>query len=240
MAVSHGYNTKLKWNGEYVGGLTSIGGVELSVASLDTTNLTSANAAATSIPGILTAGDVPISGLFDPADTNGQVAMAADAAARTVRTGIIEFPSATGATWTFSGFITSLKIGDATNDGVIPFTATLHISGLPVFALSAVTGMSACGFSNDVLMMPSFAIGTYEYLVTITNGQTSTVITPVDATSGEVITITANGASQTVATGEASSAIALSASAITEIVITISHATKASKVYTFRCAVLAA
>ena len=123
---------------------------------------------------------------------------------------------------------------------MIPFSASIKPTGKPTFAIAAVVGMSAIGFSNDVLMMPAFAIGTYEYVVTITNGQTSTIITPVDATSGEVITITANGVSQTVATGVASSAIPVAADEMTDIVVVISKTACAPKTYTFHCAVLAA
>jgi hypothetical protein len=88
--------------------------------------------------------------------------------------------------------------------------------------------------------MPTFAIGVYEYVVTITNGQTSTVVTPVDASDGEIITITTDGgSSQVVATGVASSACTLDVDDVTEIVVKITHATKAPKTYTFHCAVLA-
>ena len=71
-------------------------------------------------------------------------------------------------------------------------------------------------------------------------GQTATIVTPVDATSGEVITITTDGANaQVVATGVASSACALDVDDVTEIVVTISKTGCSSKVYTFHCAVLA-
>jgi hypothetical protein len=210
------------------------------VDSVDTTTHDSSDNYKESIPGLLEAGDISLEGFFDYEDSTGQIAMLTDANARTTRAAIIEFPSATGTTWSFNGYITALKIGDAPIDGALPFTATIKPVGKPTLTIATVTGMSAIGFSNGVLMMPTFAIGTYEYVVTITNAETSTVVTPVDETSGEVITITANGASQVVTTGEASTAIALSASAMTDIVVTISKTNYAPKTYTFHCAVLAA
>ena len=105
--------------------------------------------------------------------------------------------------------------------------------------------MSAIGFDNDVLIMPTFAIGTYgkdhPYVVTITNSETETVVTPVDATEGEVITITTDGgSSQIVATGQPSSPCILDVDDVTIICVTISKTNYASKSYYFHCAVLAA
>ena len=166
--------------------------------------------------------------------------MMTDFNAKTMRTAIIIFPAATGTTWTFSGYITAIKVEDAGTDGVIPFTATIKPTGQPTFAISTVVGMSALTISDSVLTMPAFAIGTYEYVVTITHGTATCTFTPTDGTVGETITITANGATQTVATGAASTAITLSDTAMTDVTVTISAADKASKTYKFHLAVLAA
>jgi len=241
MTKTHAHGTTFSWNSQAVASITGINGISLSVDSVEVTTHDSANSYKEFLPGLIDAGEVSLEGYFDQTDTTGQYAMLADLNSRTSRTGVITFPASTGSTWTFTGFLTGIKIGDAPIDGAIPFTATIKITGKPTFAIATVTGMSAVGFSNDVLMMPAFAIDTFDYAVTITNGETSTVITPVDATSGEVITITApNGTTQVVATGEASSAIAIAADALNTITITISKANYAPKVYTFRCAVLAA
>lgn len=241
MAKTHAFGTTFTWNNVSVAGLTSIGGVELSADQVDVTSHLSTNGYDEVVLGVLRSGEISIEGFFDYTDTTGQHAMLTDFNAKTARTWLITFPASTGSTWTGSGYVVGLNIGPATIDGAIPFTARIKCTGKPTFAVATVTGMSACGFSNDVLMMPTFAIGTFTYVVTITNGQTSTVITPVDATSGEVITITApNGTSQVVATGEASSAIAIAADVDNVITITISKTNYASKVYTFHCAVLAA
>ena len=238
--ADHAFGTTFKWNNATIATLTAINGIEIAVDAIDVTTHQSPDYYKETKPGLIDAGEVSLEGYFDYTDTAGQQAMLTDLNSRTSRTGIITYPAATGATWTFTGYITNLKIGDAGIDNVIPFSATIKPTGKPTFAVATVVGMSAIGFSNDVLIMPAFAIGTFEYVVTITNGQTSTVITPVDASAGEIITITSGGVSQTVATGEASSAVAVAADEMTDIVIVISHASKASKTYTFHCAVLAA
>lgn len=233
------FGTTLTWDGEVVAGIDSIGGVEMSVDEIDVSDHQSPDAVKEFLAGMITIGDVAIAGFFDETDTAGQHAMMTDAYARSVKTGIITAPTASGLSFTFTAFIKSIKIGDFPLNGAIPFTATLKITAKPTFAVAAVTGMSGIGFDNDVLIMPAFAIGKYEYVVTIANGQTETIITPVDATAGEIITITANGASQVVATGFAATAITLSATEITDVSIVISHASKAPKTYLFHCAVLA-
>ena len=237
----HGAGTTLTWDEVVLAEITSVNGVELTVSSVNTTHLASSDYYTTSTPGWITAGPVMIGGNFDYTDTTGQHAMITDLNARSTKEAIITFPTGTGATWTFNAWISALRIGDVPIDGLIPFTATLNVTGKPTFAVATVTGMSAIGFDNDVLMMPTFAIGTFDYMVTITNGQTETVVTPVDATSGEVITITdSNGGSQIVATTVDASAIAVASDEVTTITVTISKTAYAPKVYVFRCAVLAA
>lgn len=245
MSKHKAFGTTLTWNNAVVAGLKMINGIELGVNNTDVTTHQSPDNFEESLPVILTAGEVTLEGFFDNTDTAGQLAMLADTYAMAIRTGIITFPAATGSAWTFTAYISGLKVGDADVSGAIPFTAKIKITGKPVFAVATVTGMSAIEFDNDVLIMPAFAIGRYgtgsPYVVTITAGQTATVVTPVDATSGEVITITTDGASaQVVATGEASSACTLDVDDVTVIVVTISKANFAPKVYTFHCAVLAA
>jgi hypothetical protein len=243
--TTHAFGTTLTWDGAVVAKLTSIGGVELSVDMIDATTHGSTSAYEEVVAGIIKTGEVAITGNFDYTDTAGQHAMVTDAAGRASKTAVITFPTTTGATWTFTGFISKIKIGDNPVNNVIPFSCSIKPTGVPVFAVATVTGMSAIGFSNDVLMMPTFAIGRYgaanPYVVTITAGQTATIITPVDATGGEVITITTDGgSSQVVATGVASSACTLDVDDVTIIVVTISKPNFASKEYHFHCAVLAA
>lgn len=174
--ANHAFGTVLTWDGENVASLTSINGVEVTVDTIDVSNHESANAYKEYLPGLIDPGQITLEGQFEYTDTAGQHAMITDLNARSSKTWTITFPTATGATWTGTGFLTALKIGDATIDGAITFTCTIQITGKPTFAVATVVGMSAIGFDNDVLIMPAFDIGTFEYVVTITNGQTATVV----------------------------------------------------------------
>ena len=47
----------------------------------------------------------------------------------------VTYPS--GAKWVFSAFVKSFKDGEKTTDGLATFTASLRISGKPVYTKSA-------------------------------------------------------------------------------------------------------
>ena len=241
MAKGHSFGTTFTWDGATIASLSKIGGLSLSADTTDVTTHDSTSAWEEVVVGILRSGEITVSGFLNTADTTGQVAMLTDFAAKSLKAWAITFPTAMGAAWSGNAYIVKLDIGEADATGAVPFSASIKITGAPTLGITSVTGMSAVGFSNAVLIMPTFAIGTYEYVVTITNAEVSTVVTPVDASDGEIITITTDGgSSQVVATGEASSACTLDVDDVTEIVVTITHATKAPKTYTFHCAVLAA
>ena len=226
MPAVHAFGTTFTWNGTTIAGLTAINGIELKVDSIDVTTHQSANFYKESIPGLIDAGEVSIEGNFDYTDTAGQQAMLTDLNNRMLRSGVITFPAATGATWTISGYITGLKIGDASTDGTIPFTATIKPTGKPVFATSTSAGMSAVALSNSAVISPTFAIGTLNYVATVLTGIASLTITP---TATGVITV--NGSA--VATGQASSAITLGAAgSITPITVVVTEANKAPRTYT--------
>lgn len=242
MAEYHGKDSTVSWNGHTIGELTDIGGFGIQNDKTEATAYT--DTLKKYLLGVGDVSEISFSANFDPADTDGQIAFISDVASKTAGTLLITLSATTGTTFSVSALPISYKITPP-KDGVIAFNFTIQPNGTPSFSVAAVTGMSAIGFSNDVLIMPSFAIGKYgaatPYVVTITAGQTSTVVTPVDATSGEVITITTDGAgSQVVATGEASSACTLDVDDVTQIVVTITKTGYAPKAYYFNCAVLAA
>lgn len=225
---NHAFGTVFSWNSVTVGGLTAINGISISVDSTEVTTHDSANAYKEFIPGMLDAGEVSIEGYFDYADTTGQQAMLTDTNNRTSRTGVITFPAATGTTWTFTGFITSLKIGENGVDGAIPFSATIKVTGKPTFAVAASNNLSALTITTATLY-PSFAAGTYDYTATSTGA--SVTVTPT-ASAG---TITVNGS--TVTSGQASSAISLGSSGtVTTITVVVAEANKSPKTYTIRVA----
>lgn len=232
MAIKHGFGTTFKWNDAPIAGLTNIGGVDVTTAFANITTHQSVGAFEEFLPGVNTAADLPIAGFLDVADAAGQIAMAADKFSGAMRTGIITFPAATGATWTFTAFISGLKIGEVGLDGAIPFTASLKITGVPVFAIATATGMSALTLSNSAVVSPTFAIGTFDYVATILNAVAGITFTPTSAAG--TITLTApNGAAQNITSTQASSTIAM-AVGVNTVVIVISEANKAPKTYTFR------
>jgi predicted secreted protein len=233
MPGTHAFGTAFSWNGAIIAGLTAINGIELSVDTIDVTTHQSANYYKEILPGLIDPGEVSIEGQFDYTDVSGQQAMLADLNSRTARTGIITFPASTGSTWTFQGYITNLKIGDAPIDDKIPFSATIKPTGKPVFAVATSTGLSALAISNSAVLAPAFAAGTTDYVASVLTSVSSVTITP--TASVGTITITANGASQVVASGTASSAIVLgSAVSVTIVTVSVQENNKAPKVYTIR------
>lgn len=225
----HSYGTTFTWDSVAIAELDTINGIEVTMSAIDVTNHQSANSYTESIPGMLTAGDVSLTGNYIYSDTTGQHAMLADMEARSVKTGIITFPASTGTTWTFSGFPTAVKIGDAPVDGKIPFTATIHPTGKPTLAVATSTGLTTPFFaiSESAVITPDPANDTYTYVATVLTGVSSVTVTPT-ATAG---TITVNG--NTVATGVASSAITLGAAGTnTTITIVVTETNKAPVTYT--------
>lgn len=229
MAKTHAYGTTFSWNSVSVAGLTSIGGVDLSADQVDVTSHLSTNGYDEVVLGVLRSGEISIEGFFDYTDTAGQHAMLTDFNAKTARTWLITFPAATGSTWTGSGYVVGLNIGPASIDGAIPFTARIKCTGKPTFAVAASTGLTTPFFviSESAVVTPTLSGSTYTYVATVLTGVTSVTVTPT-ATAG---TITVNG--NTVATGEASSAIALGAAgSVTTITIVVTETGKSPKTYT--------
>lgn len=232
MAGTHAFGTTLSWNGQVVAGITAVNGIELTVDEVDTTTHSSANRTREFVAGLITYGDVALEGQFEYSDTNGQLAMVTDAAAATSRSFVITFPSSTGTTWTGTGFIKALKVGDAPIDGKIPFTATIKPTGKPTFATAASNNLTNLALTTATLY-PSFAAGTYAYSATSTGA--SVTVTP--TFSAGTCTVASGTFSQTVATGVASGAISLgSIGALTVVTVTVQETGKSPKIYTISVA----
>jgi hypothetical protein len=161
--------------------------------------------------------------------------MATDAAARTSRAITITFPSSLGVL-SGTAFITKFKVGDAAFDGKIPFSASVKITGVPTFTVTASTGLTTPFFTVSgagTVIVPTASGSVYDYVVNIGTAIGTVTITPT-ATAG-VITITANDVSQVVSTGVASTAITLGvAGSIVEAVISVAETGKTPKVYTLQ------
>ena len=231
MSKTHAFGTVFKWNGIPVAGLNSINGIDISVDQIDITTHDSTGGYKEYMSGLMDTGDVPISGYFDSSDTTGQLTMLTDMNAKTTRECIIQFPVSTGTIWTFNGLITSMKIGDSSVDGAIPFTATIKPTGQPVLTVAVSAGMSAMALSGAAVLSPVFAIGTTDYVATVLTGVASLTVTPTAALG----VITVNGT--VVTSGQASGTINLGAAgSVTIITVVVKEALKASKTYTIRVA----
>lgn len=231
-AAKAAFGTTLTWNSQTVAELTNIGGVEISVDMLDVTSHQATSGFKEFIAGLAEAGDVAVEGNFKYDDTNGQIAMAADVASKTSRTAVITFPSSI-ATWTFTAYISKLKVGDTAADGKIPFTATMKITGVPVLATSASNNITDLTFTTATLY-PTFAAATYNYVGTSTEASVTVTATFAAGTCAVYV----NGVfSQYLTSTVASSAISLGSSGtMTTITLVVQETGKTAKTYTFEIA----
>ena len=118
-----------------IGGLTSIGGIEITADTADVTTLDSVGGYREFKGTFKDAGEVPIEGFFDHTAA-GQLAMQDSMDAGTAEDYTITFPTLPVTTWKFKGVVTSFKVGDAELDGMIAFGSTIKISGKPVLAVA--------------------------------------------------------------------------------------------------------
>lgn len=226
---THAFGTKFNWDGKRVASLNNIGGVEFNVDTVDVTTHDSEGAFKEFIAGLLDAGDVPISGFFDHEDTDGQLAMVADCAARMVKPATIIFPVSTGAQWDFNGLITNIKVGDNPTDDGIPFSATVKVSGKPVLTIATAAGLTDLAMTGATLI-PAFGAAVKDYVATATEPTETVTVTP---TAAGVIKVNGN----TVESGVASGNITLGdAGSITVITIEVAEENKATKKYTISVA----
>ena len=218
--------TTLAWGSNTVALLKSIGSPEMTVEMLDATTHQSGTGCKEFIGGLIDWGDVPVTGEIDQTDTDGQVAMVTDARNRTMREVVITPPNSIF-TLTFNALISAIKFGDFPHEGLIPFSATLKVTGDVTLAIAASTGLTTPFFalSGSGVLTPAAAGDKYEYTYALPNGTTSLTVTPT-ATAG-VITVNGN----VVATGVASSAISVPTTGITKITIVVTETGKQPKTY---------
>ncbi len=130
-AADIGYGTVFQWHGGTVGEVTNIGSVTLSVTKVPATTLASPDSYMEIVPGLIDPGDIPLQGWLDPDDT-GQIALITDMNARTKRDWTITFPAGVSdAVWSGNGYCVGFIAGEATPEGLVPFTATMPITGKP-------------------------------------------------------------------------------------------------------------
>ena len=109
-----------------IGGLTSIGGVEVSADTVDVTALDSEGGYREFLMGFKDAGDVSLEGFLDDADT-GQAAAYSALESGDVQKCEIAFPNGI-----VTGFSTSASLEDA-----VTFSTTIKVSGKPTFTIAS-------------------------------------------------------------------------------------------------------
>jgi predicted secreted protein len=231
------YGTTISIDATAIAELTNIGGVDISMDTIDVTSHDSANAYREFIGGLVDAGEVPVEGNFYPGDA-GQVALLTALNARTASAFVITFPASVGASWSFNALVTGFKAADAPVDGQLPFSANLKISGKPTLtataSATASTGLTDPFFvvsGAGTTIVPAAAGNVYEYVVNIATAIDAVTITPTAAAG--VITVSANGTNEVVTSGQASGSITLGAAgSITEATMTVQESSKTAKVYT--------
>ncbi len=191
-----GVGSKFLWNTIKVNDVKSIAGIPLDNPEVDVTDLDSL--AKEYIAGLKDYGTFDIEGHYVPSDA-GQTALLADAQTGVVRTCSVEL-STLGVTYTFNAFIKTFTFGEATPEDPIRFTATIRITGDVSVTKADLTNLVMV---DGGTLTPAFDPEVYEY-ASITTDESLT-LTP--TLVGGVIKITANGATQTVSSGAASTAI---------------------------------
>lgn len=140
--VTRAWGTKLSKGTDtpvVIGGLTHIGGIEITAETMDTTTLDSDGGYREFIAGFKDGGEVAVEGYFDPSEDSGQVALQDSLDAGTAEDYKITFPTTPKAEWAFKGVITGFKVGDADTDGTIGFGATIKVSGKPELTIDEET-----------------------------------------------------------------------------------------------------
>jgi predicted secreted protein len=225
----HAMGTRLRISGNFIAGLTSVSGLELSADTIDVTTLESANNFREFIQGMRDGGEVSVSGFFEPGDTNGQVQLNTLFNSGNVTAFSILFPSAMGAEWTFNGIVTGVTTG-AEMEEAVTFEATIKVTGAPNLGLTASAGLSALSFTGTGgTLTPTFANNRYFYTFSGVTGASATVTA---TAANHTLQLFVDGAFvQTLTSGSASSAIALTLSVGRLVTITAQEAGKTTIIY---------
>jgi predicted secreted protein len=225
------YGTTLKWNGTALAELRSISGPGISFDTIDATHYTSASQFKEFIAGFGDGGEVGIEGSFIAGDTAGQIAFITDAWAKTVREAIITYSTVT-VTWTFNAMVTNFEMQEPM-DGLIGFTATLKVSGVPTLGITQEDQLSGLTLTTATLF-PSFDAAIYTY--NAGTAGTSVTVTPTCA-GADSIKVYADGVLvSSLASGGTSGAIAITVDANVKIEVKCVGTGKVDRTYTINLA----
>ena len=132
MAKSRSVGTKFNIDQQVVGGLSSIGGVEISSETTDVTALDNTTGYKEYLGGFKDGGEVPLEGFLDGAD-KGQEAMYSAMEDQEEHNFSVVFPQSIGKTWTFKGIVTKFATSAAVGDAV-KFSSSIKVTGKPTLA----------------------------------------------------------------------------------------------------------
>lgn len=220
--------TKLKIGTNFIAGLKSIGGLELSADTIDATTLDSDGGYREFIGGFKDAGEVSASGFFGPNDP-GQAALYAAFESGAVIPFQILFPARLGATWSFNGVVTGFSTTAELEDAV-NFEATIKVSGKPSLSLTPSGGLSALMLTGTGgALTPAFANGNYSYAF---NGVTAASVTVTATAANHSLMLFVDGTyAQDLTSGSASAAIPLTTGVGKKLSVLATETGKGSKMY---------
>lgn len=137
MSKSNSVGTKLIVNGKPVGGLTRIGGIDVSAEAIDVTDLANEDGYREKLPGFKDAGEVSASGYLDGEDEGQEACYSLLASGEVVDCSIV-FPAKIGKTWSFKAGLTKFTTS-ADLENAVTFEIALAVSGKPTLAASKAT-----------------------------------------------------------------------------------------------------
>lgn len=219
--------TKILIGANSVADLTSIGGLEPSADTIETTTLDSVNGWRTFIQGLKDGGEVSLSGFLNVGDTNGQMALYNAFNSGTLTPFTILFPF--GASWTFNGVVTGVSTGAEMEDQV-SFESTVKVSGQPSLGLTASGGLTALALvGTGGVLAPAFNSNNNLYAF---SGVTATSVTLTATAANHQIDLFVDGVfTQKLNSGVASGAIPITAVGSKKLTLMAYEPNKAPKLY---------
>jgi len=137
MSKSKSIGTKLIINGKTVGGLTSIGGIEVTAEATDVTDLANEDGFREKLLGLKDAGEISASGFLDGEDEGQDECYSLLNSGELADCSIV-FPAKIGKTWSFKGGISKFSTS-ADLESAVAFDIGLIVSGKPTLAASKTT-----------------------------------------------------------------------------------------------------
>lgn len=114
--------------------LTEIGGMDLSADTIEVTTLDSQDGYREFIQGLKDAGEVSVSGFFNPTTGKGQKELYDLYESGVLTDFEVEFPESLGAKWQFKGIVTGISTSAPMDDN-IPFDSSIKVSGKPTLTV---------------------------------------------------------------------------------------------------------